>query len=437
MSAVEILERQPLRRFHYVLLAIASFAYGLTAMNVMLIAVTLQEISVEWSLEWPARALLASIGYVGMFFGAILSGFISDKIGRKPTLLAMILIGSIFTGLCGVAPNYETMLLLRLVAGFGLGGTLPTPGVYMSEYPPARYRGRFVGLVETSWVYGVIIGVLFAYIWIPQYGWRMAFNIAYLPLFLIPPILIYLPESIRFLEKKNRIDEVKKIFSKFKLVEDAERLELNPQPVLRAPIAKLFSEDYMKRTLILWVLWATLVYTYHGIFVWLPSIYAILAQIKRALELYMVVTLVQVPGYYSAALLLDKVGRKPIISIYLILAGIGCLLLPTAKDLNTALIYSCVISFFNLGAWAGLYTYTPELYPTELRGSGAGIAASIGRLAGIAGVYMPGYLIGIVKEGIFYTFLIFSLLHIIAGALTGVFGEETKGRRLEEISRIA
>ncbi len=149
----------------------------------------------------------------------------------------------------------------------------------------------------------------------------------------------------------------------------------------------------------------------------------------------MIVTLVQVPGYYSAALLLDRIGRKPIITIYLILAGIGCLLLPTAKDLNIVLLYSCVISFFNLGAWAGLYTYTPELYPTELRGSGAGVAASVGRLAGIAGVYMPGYLIGIVKGGIFYTFLIFSILHVIAGILTAAFGEETKGRRLEEISK--
>jgi len=435
MSAVEILEAQPLRRFHYILLALACLVYGLTAMNVMLIAITLRGISVEWGLEWPARALLACIGYVGMFLGALLSGFISDKIGRKLTMIIMISIGSIFTGLCSMAPNYETMFILRLIAGFGLGGVLPIPGVYVSEYPPARYRGRFVGLVETSWVYGVIIGVFFGYIWIPQYGWRMAFNAAYLPLLLIPPLFTYLPESIRFLEKKNRISEVKNIFKKFKLVEDVEKLELKPQPTLKASLRKLFSGGYLRRTLILWVLWATLVYTYHGIFVWLPSIYAALAQIKKALELYMIVTLVQVPGYYSAALLLDRIGRKPIITIYLILAGIGCLLLPTAKDLNIVLLYSCVISFFNLGAWAGLYTYTPELYPTELRGSGAGVAASVGRLAGIAGVYMPGYLIGIVKGGIFYTFLIFSILHVIAGILTAAFGEETKGRRLEEISK--
>ena len=437
MSAIEVLESQPLRRFHYMLLTLMCLVYGLTAMNVMLIAVALPKISIEWGLDKAAAGLLASFGYIGMFLGALSSGFIADRLGRKPTMMAMILIGSVFTGLCGVASNYEAMLILRLIAGFGLGGTLPLPGVYMSEYPPARYRGRFVGLVETSWVYGVIIGVLFGYIWIPQYGWRMAFNAAYLTLILIPLLFIHLPESIRFLERKNRMEDIKKIFSRFKLVEEVESLELKPQPTPKTPLGRLFSKGYLRRTLILWILWATLVYTYHGIFIWLPSIYAALAKIKKAIELYMIVTLVQVPGYYSAALLLDKIGRKPIIAFYLIFAGIGCLLLPMAKDLNTVLLYSCVISFFNLGAWAGLYTYTPELYPTELRGSGAGVAASIGRLAGILAPYMTGYLMEISGGEIFYAFVAFSTIHLLAGIITGAFGEETKGRRLEEISKIA
>ncbi len=436
MSAIDILERQPLRRFHYILLAIVSLVYGLTAMNVMLISVTLPGISTEWGLDRAAAGLLASFGYVGMFLGALSSGFIADRIGRRPTMMIMILAGSILTGLCGLAPSYEAMAAFRLIAGFGLGGTLPLPGVYMSEYPPAKYRGRFVGFVESSWAYGVIIGVLFGRIWIPQYGWRMAFNAAYLPILLIPFILAYLPESIRFLEKKSRLEEVMRIFSKFGIIKDVERLELKPQQAPRAHVGRLFLRDYRRRTLILWILWATLVYTYHGIFIWLPSIYSALAEISKVLELYLMVTLVQVPGYYSATLLLDKVGRKPVIVIYLTLAGLGCLLLPTSKDLNTTLVYSCIISFFNLGAWAGLYTYTPELYPTELRGTGSGAAASIGRLAGILAPYLTGYLMDISGGELLYAFLVFTLAHLVAAAITGVLGEETKGRRLEEISRL-
>ena len=438
VSAIEVLERQPLRKFHYVLLAITSLIYGLTAMNVMLISVALPRISAEWSLSTPAAGLLASFGYIGMFLGALSSGFIADRIGRKPTMIIMILIGSVFTGLCGLAPGYEIMAAFRLIAGFGLGGTLPLPGVYMSEYPPAKYRGRFVGIVETAWVYGAILSVVFGYILIPEYGWRAAFNAAYIPLILIPFIALQVPESIRFLERRGRIEEIKSIFKRYGLVEDVEGLYLRPQPIQRIGVKRLISGEYLRRTLILWMLWAALVYTYHGIFIWLPSIYAekLGFSIVKSLEWVLIVTLVQVPGYYSAALLLDKVGRKPILAFYLAVAGVASLFLSTTRDINMILIYSCVISFFNLGAWAGLYAYTPELYPTELRGTGSGAAASIGRVAGILAPYLTGYLMYISGGELFYAFLVFALVHLVAAAITGAFGEETKGRRLEEISRI-
>jgi len=438
VSAIEVLERQPLRKFHYVLLAITSLIYGLTAMNVMLISVALPRISAEWSLSTPAAGLLASFGYIGMFLGALSSGFIADRIGRKPTMIIMILIGSVFTGLCGLAPGYEIMAAFRLIAGFGLGGTLPLPGVYMSEYPPAKYRGRFVGIVETAWVYGAILSVVFGYILIPEYGWRAAFNAAYIPLILIPFIALQVPESIRFLERRGRIEEIKSIFKRYGLVEDVEGLYLRPQPIQKIGVKRLISGEYLRRTLILWMLWAALVYTYHGIFIWLPSIYAerLGFSIVKSLEWVLIVTLVQVPGYYSAALLLDKVGRKPILAFYLAVAGVASLFLSTTRDINMILIYSCVISFFNLGAWAGLYAYTPELYPTELRGTGSGAAASIGRVAGILAPYLTGYLMYISGGELFYAFLVFALVHLVAAAITGAFGEETKGRRLEEISKI-
>ncbi len=406
-------------------------------MNVMLIAVALRPISLEWKLDPTAAGILGSYGYVGMFIGALSSGFIADRIGRKYTMIIMLLLGSVFTGLCGIASNYGTMALFRLIAGIGLGGTLPLPGVYMSEYPPARYRGRFVGVVETSWVYGVILSVFFGYVLIPQYGWRAAFNAAYIPLILLPFLIAYLPESLRFLEKKNKIGEIRKILGKYGLVERPETFEIKLAQYPKSDVRKIFSRDYLKRTMILWVLWAALVYTYHGIFIWLPSIYSARLgfTVMKSLFWVLVITLIQVPGYYSAALLLDKVGRKGVLSIYLAVSGAACLLLSTTRDVNMILLYSGIISFFNLGAWAGLYTYTPELYPTELRGTGSGAAASIGRLAGIAAPTVTGYLFAVSGGELLYAFLVFSLVHLIAAGVVAGFGEETKGRTLEEIAR--
>ncbi|MEM1769435.1 MAG: MFS transporter [Nitrososphaerota archaeon] len=437
VTPIKILEELRLSRFHYILLTITSLVYALAAMNVMLIGALLPAIQKEWKLTPSEAGYMLSFGYLGMFFGAILSGRISDKIGRKYTMILMLSIASIFTGLCGIAWDFWSMSIMRIIAGIGLGGTLPLPGVYISEYPPARYRGRFVGLVETAWVYGVILSIIFARIIMPTVGWRTVFAASYIPLLLIPFIIFYIPESIRFLEKKNKPDEIKQIFKKYGLVEDVEKIELSLGKHEETRILELFTRDYMKRTILLWVLWAVLVYTYHGIFIWLPSIYASLFQyeIVKSLEWVLIITLAQIPGYYSATFLLDKIGRKLVLEIYLTVAGVACLLLATTIDINMILMYSIVISFFNLGAWAGLYTYTPELYPTRIRGTGTGVAASIGRLAGILAPSITGYLFEVGGGSLLHAFIIFALAHIIAALSTLIIGEETKEKMLEEIAR--
>ncbi len=104
-------------------------------------------------------------------------------------------------------------------------------------------------------------------------------------------------------------------------------------------------------------------------------------------------------------------------------------------ELTWILIFSMIISFFNLGAWAGLYTYTPELYPTEIRGTGSGAAASIGRLAGIIAPTLTGYLYSL--SGLYAAYIVIAIIHIVAGLITLVLGIETKGRSLEELEIIA
>ncbi len=133
-SLVKLLETAPVSRFHYGLLIICSIAYALTGMGVMLISVLLTPIGKEWGLSPVTKGMLASAGYVGMFFGAIGCGFLADLVGRKKTLLFTIVISSIFTAFCAVAWDVVSMAVLRFLAGIGLGGALPQPGVYVSEY---------------------------------------------------------------------------------------------------------------------------------------------------------------------------------------------------------------------------------------------------------------------------------------------------------------
>jgi putative MFS transporter len=159
----------------------------------------------------------------------------------------------------------------------------------------------------------------------------------------------------------------------------------------------------------------------------------------------LIITLAQVPGYFSAAWLVERWGRKPTLVTYLAGSAVGALLfwLPGAGVLPldagaTALwiiVWGSVISFFNLGAWGVIYTYTPELYPTRIRARGAGLAAAVGRLGGIIGPYVPGLWLGVAglggQAGLFALFA--GVLLFIAGTVA-LLGEETRGRSLEEIA---
>jgi len=408
-------------------------------MNVMLISATLPAIAVEWNLNKVVAGLLLSAGYAGMFVGALSCGIVADLIGRKKALLLTILMASIFTGICAAAWDITSMAFFRFLAGVGLGGSLPQPGVYISEYTPASRRGKFLGLTETAWVYGALLAALFPYFLIPIYGWRLTFLVAFIPLIIIPLVAVFLPESIRYLELKGRLDEALATLKKAGLIQESIksiRKTVYSKYSLKNALRELWSKEYARRTLVLWITWAVLVYTYHGIFLWLPSIYV---EVMRAKELigplywYLIITLMQIPGYYSATLLLDPAGRKPVLIGYLALAGFGSYMFAIAKGLTSVLVWSAVVSFFNLGAWSGLYTYTPELYPTRIRGTGSGAAASIGRLAGIAAPTITGYIWA--KWSLSSAFLVFALTHFIAALIIAFLGIETKRKTLEEISK--
>jgi len=435
------IEEAKLTKFHYGLLALGSLIYAFTAMNVLLIATVLTPIIAEFGLaQQPlAAGLLLSSGYIGMFVGALVCGALADRIGRKNTIIFTLSTMAVFTALNAVAPDPVTMAVLRFFAGIGLGGALPQPGVYISEYVPAKYRGRFLGLTEASWVYGALLSLVFPFALFPAFGWRLTFLVALIPLVLVPLVYFFAPESLRYLQVAGRRQEAISLLKKHKLVSADFKEELKTVPLERQgtkeTLKELWSGVFRRRTVMIWISWAVLVYTYHGIFTWLPTFYftGLGFTVVRSIEWVLIVTLAQVPGYYIAALLLDKVGRKRIAVVFLASAGVGSVLLSLATTTDLILLWSVVISFFNLGAWSALYAYTPELYPTRIRGTASGAAASIGRLAGvIAPTATPLlYFYG----GLPAAFTAFALVHFAGAAAIGILGVETKGKALAEIAK--
>lgn len=434
------LEEAPLSSFHYKLLILGSFIYCFTGMNVMLIAAVLTPIISDFGLGPFESGLLVSAGYLGMFCGALVCGILADSIGRKKTLLFTTFTMTVFTAANALAPDALTMGFLRFLAGLGLGGSLPQPGIYVSEYVPAKYRGRFLGIIEASWVYGALLSLLFPYMLFPMFGWRLTFLAALTPIFLVPLIAFLMPESLRYLQLKGKTNEVLEFLKKQRLVhenfdEEKFTVKLNEEYKVTAALKELWSTTYRRRTALLWILWAVLVYTYHGIFIWLPTFYVkeLRFTIVKSIEWTMLVTLAQVPGYYTAAFLLDRAGRKLVATTYLAMAGVGSVFLSRAFTPEPILLWSIVISFFNLGAWSALYAYTPELYPTRIRGTGSGAAASIGRVAGTIAPTLTPLLYA--YGGLIAPFTVFATAHLLGAITTVALGIETKGKVLEEITK--
>jgi putative MFS transporter len=252
-----------------------------------------------------------------------------------------------------------------------------------------------------------------------------------------------MPESPRFLLSRGREKEAEEILEKWegaplggKEVSPGDLSQDPPNPLPgRVGFKELWSPRYLRRTLCLWILWFAMVYSYYGIFVWLPSLLVASGYtLIRSFRFVLLITLAQIPGYYSAAFLVDRIGRKCVLTSYLFLCAIAAYFFGKAGSVGEIIMWGSLISFFNLGAWGVVYTYTPELYPTRVRGTGSGWAAAFGRLGGIIAPAMVGSILGSWGGSHREVFGMFALVLLIGAADVALLGEETKGKSLEEIA---
>lgn len=433
------LEALPVGRFHYKLLLVTGLGWLFDSMDTGLIAFILPVLAKEWGLAPGQMGLIGSIGLIGMALGAVVSGTAADRIGRKKVFTITVLLYSIASGFCALAWSYESLLFFRFLVGFGLGGELPVAATLVSEYAPSRVRGRFIVLLESFWGLGWIAAACIAYFFIPVYGWRMAFLIGALPALYVCLIRLHMPESVRYLLARGRVTEARNIVASIEaklqvpsapFSDDDERMPV----ATKASFRELWRKPFVSRTVMLWLVWFGINFSYYGIFMWLPSL--VFQQgftVVKTFEYVLVMTLAQLPGYYCAAWLVDKIGRKYTLSSFLLFSGVASYFFGHASTASTLMIWGAVMSFFNLGAWGVLYTYTPEQYPTAIRALGSGWAAGFGRFGGMAAPVMVGVLLGQQFDfgGVFYMFaFVFAAIAVVVMGM----GMESKQKNLESMT---
>ena len=439
---LERLEALPVGSFHYKLLAVTGLGWLFDSMDTGLISFVLPMLSKEWGLTPEQAGWIGSIGLIGMALGAVLAGTIADRLGRKRVFAATVILYSVSTGLCALAWSYESLLFFRFLVGFGLGGELPVAATLMSEYAPAQLRGRFIVLLESFWGLGWLVAACISYLIIPQFGWKIAFVIGTLPALYVFLIRMHMPESIRYLISKNRIDEAKDIILDLECKldvrsrdfdEELSPLEKGTEAQAKPAFSSLWTPQYRMRTIMLWLAWFGIVYSYYGIFMWLPSIvYAQGFEIVKTFEYVLAMTLAQLPGYFAAAWLVDRIGRKYTLSIFLLMSGVFSYFFGNATTSTTLLMFGAAMSFFNLGAWGVIYTYTPEQYPTTIRALGSGWAAGFGRIGGMLAPMLVGVML-VQGIGMNMIFAMFASVFVLISVVVMALGVESKNKTLEEI----
>src|SRR5262249_39516790 len=322
------------------------------------------------------------------------------------------------------------------------GGEVPVAAVFISELAKAQGRGRFVLLYELVFPIGLVAASL-AGLWVvPHLGWQYMFVIGALPALLALVLRSLLPESPRWLAVHGRHAEAEAAMA---LIErETQKATGAPLPPVKpvvstsdkaAALTDLFGPRYLRRTLVVWVIWFSAYLVNYGLVVWLPTIYRMVYRLplETSLQYGLITQAVGLIGTLTCAFAIDRVGRRTWFALAFTGAALALITLGLAgaDSAERVLVHVSIAFLFVSSINLGVYLYTPELYPTRVRASAVGTASAWLRFASMIGPTVVGLMVG---SGLGSVFVAFGTVAAIAALVTALFAIETKGRVLEEVS---
>jgi putative MFS transporter len=315
---------------------------------------------------------------------------------------------------------------------------------YINEFIGAEKRGRFFLLYEVIFPIGLMFAGMVGFFLVPIYGWKAMFIVGLVPSVLTIPLRWFMPESPRWLASKGRVAEADAVV---KMLEDN---ATQHGAVLREPVVRpvdsratahsdwreLFKGIYLKRTMMIWGLWACVYMINNGMITWLPTLYKQVFQLplQTSLAYGWITSGVGVIASIVCALLIDKVGRKPWYALAFLIATLPLLTLAwlgATTALQVLIFATATYAILQTIAFS-LYLYSAELYPTRLRAVGTGFGSAWLRAGSSVGPILVGTIVA--DLGIRYVFAAFAAVALVGGLVTLMFAIETKGRVLEELS---
>jgi putative MFS transporter len=432
LDVEDVLRRGGLTSFHRRAVLLTGFAWTFVAMEILLVGFTVPLFTSIWDLSGSMAGWITASALAGSLVGSITLGRLADRIGRRQIFQASILWYATFTALTALSWGPGSLSAFRFLAGIGLGAMLVVDPSMLAEYLPPQRRGRFLVFLDFFWPVGLLLATGLSWVFLVQvggdWGWRYLYLAAAFPAFLAFVARLTLPESPYYLVRNGRRREAADVLEEITgRPVDPDTLEVPVET--RSSMRELVSEKLRGTSALIVLVWIALNISYYGLFLWLP--FVLQDREEFSIDVYALLTLSalsQFPGYFTSMWLVDRIGRKPTLAMFLFLGGVSAYafaIADTATALAAALFF---VGFFNLGAWGAVYPYTAELFPTRLRSSAFGMVEGFGKGAAIGGPYLFGALID--WSGSTVWSLTFVALVMALGAVVVLFGRETRGQKL-------
>ncbi|HEV7627062.1 MAG TPA: MFS transporter [Streptomyces sp.] len=427
---------------------IGGLGYLFDAWDIALNGFLMPLLSKDFGLSIAESGLVATANLVGMAVGAVVWGGIADRIGRKKAFSATLLIFAVFSVLGALSPEYSVFLVLRFLAGVGLGGCIPVDYALVSEFSPRKHRGRILTALDLWWPVGVTLCGLVATTLVPLEGsWRWMLSTMVLPALLLFWVRRGVPESPIYLTRVGRDAEAREVIDGLVAgtgaVPEAYGI---PVPAagegadrpkgLRAGVdqfRKLWKYN-PRITSVSWTLFITIMLVYYAALTWMPSI--LKQEGYNDTASFMGPTLmsgVGILGVLASTWLVDIVGRKWLIGISAPVATAALVGFAAMLKVETAaMIWIAAFGFLIQLTIPVLYAYAAELYPTTLRASGFGWASSVSRIStGFAPMLFGSVMWPLL--GLPMTFAVLGGAVVLAVIWMAIAAPETKGKSLDDI----
>jgi putative MFS transporter len=438
------LERLPFSRWHRNLFILAFCGIMFDAADFALFGAALPPIAREFGLNPAQAGLLATVGLVGAFLGALFWGTISDYIGRRTSFQATVGIFALFTGLVAASWNVLSLSVFRFLSNFGLGGEVPVTLTLAAEFSPGRIRGRMTGTIMAAFPVGLVVAAALSLLIVPNFGWRALFVVGIVPAVLLFFVRRYMPESVRYRLSQGRVAEAEATVQEIERAALADKGAARTQAILEAgaevgsadargvTVFELLAPGRRARTILLWIVSFCFLWSSNGILFMLPTI---LTQrglpLTQAITFQLVQALTAVVGYTACGFLIDRYGRRPVLFLYYFVGAFFHLWFAQATGLW---MYAAIaaVGWVNPGVYGSTGIYVGELHPTHLRATAVGWFFGIGRIGSFLAPTVVGFMLHFGLGA--YVLHTFALTFLIASFALLAVGIETKGLVLEQIT---